>query len=180
VKPFFVVVLSFVGVLLSICIPPERLPWNADVKVYWFQFTGMPSTINGYSATSSTGLSQSYELDGHGYLNKGGVTITAHFYPQFSWYRPKDTTAYLLSHERSHFDITEIHARKLRKRISEYAFTSNSKDEIKRLYDQVEKERQQMQMQFDSETNHSRNHTQEEIWHKVIRKMLEEYWVYTL
>jgi hypothetical protein len=159
--------------------PPERLAWDADEKINWSQFTGLPNTTSGYAATSSTGLSQAYELDGRGYLNKEGTTITAHFYPKFSWYRAKDTSAYLLNHERAHFDITEIHARKLRKRISEYAFTANSKEEIKRLYNQVEKERQAMQGQFDLETNHSRNRTQEEIWRKVIRKMLEEYWEYT-
>lgn len=158
--------------------PPERVAWSADVKIDWSQFTGMPNTTSGYAATSSTGLSQSYELDGRGYLNKEGTTITAHFYPEFSWYRVKDTTTYLLNHERAHFDITEIHARKLRKRISEYVFTSNSKNEIKRLYNQVEKERQVMQSQFDSETNHSRNRVQEDIWRKVILKMLEEYRMY--
>tara|TARA_R110002051_G_scaffold10175_2_gene38511 strand:- start:3718 stop:4260 length:543 start_codon:yes stop_codon:yes gene_type:complete len=179
VKRFLVIVVCCVGILLSLKTPPERLAWNADSRVDWPHFKGMPSTTNGYAATSSTGLSQSYEIDGHGFLNKEGTTITAYFYPEFSWFRPKDTTAYLLGHERAHFDITEIYARKLRKRISEFAFSSNSKAEIKALYNQVEEERQVMQSQFDAETDHSRNREQEEIWHIVIRKMLEEYWVYT-
>lgn len=174
-KRLLVIVICCVGILLSMGMPPERLAWSPESKVDWHQFKGMPNTTNGYAATSSTGLSQSYEIDGHGYLNKGGTTITAYFYPEFSWFRPKDTTAYLLSHERAHFDITEIHARKLRKRISEFAFSSNSKAEIKALYNQVEEERQLMQSQFDSESDHSRNREQEEIWHKIIEKMLVAY-----
>lgn len=174
-KQFFVIVICCVGILLSMGMPPERLAWSPDSRVDWHQFKGMPNNTDGYAATSSTGLSQSYEIDGHGYLNKRGTTIIAYFYPEFSWFRPKDTTAYLLSHERAHFDITEIHARKLRKRISEYAFSSNSKAEIKALYNQVEEERQSMQSQFDAETDHSRNREQEEIWHKIIEKMLVAY-----
>ena len=171
---FLGVVLSFTVATLSIGTPPERLAWNANLKIDWSQFTGMPSTTSLYAATTSTGLSQSYELDVHGFLNKAATTVTAHFYPEFSWYRPADTTATLLNHERAHFDITEIHAIKLRKRISEYVFTSNSKDEINQLYNEVEEERKQLQLQFDSETKHSRNNAQEEKWHMAIKIMLEE------
>ncbi|RMB63879.1 DUF922 domain-containing protein [Dokdonia sinensis] len=172
------------GILCSfLCVsagaPPERLAWDEDRILTWNDFKGAPQTVDGFAASSSTGISQAYEIDSEGYLNKPGTKVTAHFYPEFSWYQTKDTSDHLLNHERAHFDITEIYARKLRERILEFKFTSNSKAEIQALYNQVEKERQAMQQQFDLETNHSRNHSQELAWHKEIYKMLEEYWVYT-
>lgn len=174
----------FLGLFCSfLCVsatqPPERVAWEEELKLTWSDFKGAPQSIDGFAASSSTGISQAYEIYGNGYLNKPGTKVTAHFYPEFSWYQTQDTSDHLLNHERAHFDITEIHARKLRERILEFKFTSNAKAEIQALYNQVEKERQAMQQQFDLETNHSRNHSQEAAWHQVIDKMLQKYWVYT-
>ena len=173
--------LLFLGViaLFSFSKAPERIAWSDSLPLHWKDFKGSPLSTDTYAASSATGLSQGYELDGNGVLNKEGTSVVAHFYPEFSWYKVKDTSLFLLRHERAHFDITEIHARKLRKRINEFAFTENSKEEITALYNQVEKERQVMQKQFDQETNHSRNKVQEEVWEKLIAKMLESYWMYT-
>jgi len=171
--------LSFFVVILAFLNTPDRIAWSQDKPLDWKHFKGSPLTTDTYAASSATGLSQGYELDGNGVLNKSGTKVTAHFYPEFSWYKAKDTSRLLLRHERAHFDITEIHARKLRKRISEFTFTSNSKEEITALYNQVEKERQVMQKQFDQETNHSRNKEQEVAWENIIAKMLENYWVYS-
>lgn len=176
----FIYALGCVLIILftSAAHPLERLAWEDDLKLTWSDFKGRTQSIDGFAASSSTGISQSYEIDGEGYLNKPETVVTAHFYPEFSWYQRRDTSDHLLGHERAHFDITEIHARKLRRRIHEFNFTSNSKVEIQSLYKQVEKQRQAMQQQFDLETNHSRNHSQEAAWHQVIHKMLRKYGVY--
>mgnify|MGYP001178283819 CR=1 FL=1 len=167
-----------VVVLLSSAIP-ERIEWRADQKIAWHMFKAVPNTTNGYAATSSTGISQSYQINSNGYIDKPTIRVKAHFYPKYSWYNAKDTSAYLLAHEQAHFDITEIHARKLRKRITEFDFSANSKTEIKALYNEIEQERKLMQRHFDSASRHSRDRTQEMRWRKEIKRLLEKYWVYT-
>ncbi len=155
-------------ILSSFISPPDRIAWKPDQRLQWSDFKGQPDALDGYVASTSSGMSQSYAIDGHGFLKKEETEVTAHFYPEFSWYRAKDTTYALLRHEQTHFDITEIHVRLLKDRIANFSFSSNSKVEIKALYDQVEKERRAMQALFDKETDHSRNKEVEIEWEQKI------------
>jgi hypothetical protein len=159
--------------------PPERLVWDADRQLEWSDFKGSPDYLLDYVATTNSGMSHSYGINGNGFLDKSTSSVLAHFYPTFSWYKPADTTAAILRHEQTHFDITEVYARKLRKRIQEYVFTANSNEEIKQLYKTIETERREAQRLFDQETDHSRLKDRELFWAERIRDSLEKYWVYT-
>ncbi len=159
--------------------PPERWVWEEDRALRWSDFKGSPDYLLDFAATTNSGMSHSYTIDGNGVLDKSSSEVLAHFYPTFSWYKPADTTAAILRHEQSHFDITEMHARKLRKRIHEFSFTANSKEEVKKLYEVTEQERRRTQELFDRETDHSRNKDQEVLWQKRIKDSLEKYWVFT-
>ena len=177
--PSKIVFASLVLFFLVKPLPPERLVWDADKKLEWSDFKGNPDYLLDFVATTNSGMSHSYGIDGNGFLDKSTSSVLAHFYPTFSWYKPADTTAAILRHEQSHFDITEVYARKLRKRIQEFTFTANANEEIKRLYEITENERREAQRLFDNETDHSRLQDQERIWVKRIRDSLEKYWVYT-
>jgi len=169
----------FVLLSLSFIETPERIEWEEDKPLRWSDFKGTPDYLLDFVATTNSGMSHAYAIDSNGVLDKSTSSVLAHFYPTFSWYKPADTTAAILRHEQSHFDISEIHARKLRKRIQEFQFTANSKEEIKRLYDITEQERRYTQQLFDKETGHSRSKEQERFWARRIKDSLEKYWVYT-
>jgi len=164
---------------LSFSTSPERMAWDEDRALRWSDFKGAPDYLLDFVATTNSGMTQSYSIDSDGVLDKSTSTVLAHFYPTFSWYKPADTTAAILRHEQSHFDITEIHVRKLRKRIHEFTFTTNSKEEIKQLYQITEQERRATQRLFDKETDHSRIKDQELLWQQRIRDSLERYWIFT-
>lgn len=169
---FLVCILAFLT--MGVSDAPERIAWS-DVKVLqWSDFKGSPNASDSWAASSSTGMSQAYELDGNGFLNLSGTTVTAHFYPEYSWVLHQEKTKHLLGHEQTHFDITELYARKLRARIDEFKFTSNSKEEIRALYAEVEIERVAMQQLFDSETNHSMNHMKEIAWELKLERLLAD------
>lgn len=159
-------------ILCSWVVAPERIAWEANKRLSWQDFKGNPNANGSFVASTSSGMSQSYVIDNNGLLNKKETHVTAHFYPEYSWYSTKDTTAGLLKHEQTHFDITEIHARILHRRIQSYAFTSNSKAEVKALYEEVEDERRAMQRAFDKETNHSINREEEKKWEAKIARLL--------
>ena len=152
----------------------ERMEWSANRLLRWSDFKGVPNQLGDYAATTSSGLSQSYSISSTGYINKESITIKANFYPQYSWYRAKDTTAYVLKHEQTHFDITELHARYLRKRIADFSFTSNAAAEIKALYQEVETQRRAMQKQFDEETQHSIIREKEYYWEAKVAVLLAQ------
>ena len=165
--------------LISFVSPPERFAWDEERPLRWSDFKGAPDYLLNFAATTNSGMTQSYTIDGYGVLDKSSSKVLAHFYPTFSWYKPADTTAVILRHEQSHFDITEIHVRKLRKRIQEFTFTVSSKEEIKKLYEFTEQERREAQKLFDKQTDHSRIKSQEILWQKRIKDSLRKYSQFT-
>lgn len=173
------ILFSFLICLFIKPLPPERIVWEEDRALIWADFKGNPDYLLSFVATTNSGMSHSYSINSNGFLDKSSSTVLAHFYPTFSWYKPADTTAAILRHEQSHFDITEMYARKLRKRIEDYNFTSNAKEEIKYLYRLTEEERRETQRLFDQETDHSRIQKEERQWEERIKDSLEKYWIYT-
>lgn len=159
-------------ILCSFAVVPDRIAWQPNESLSWADFKGSPNARGNFVASTGSGMSQSYVIASNGVLDKKRTHVIAHFYPEYSWYVAKDTTAGLLKHEQTHFDITEIHARILNRRIQSYSFTSNAKAEVKALYEQVEKERRAMQKAFDKETNHSINIEEEKKWEARITRLL--------
>ena len=152
---------------------PERIAWEPERQLKWSDFKGKPDRLYRWAASSSTGLSQSFEMNNSGVISKSSVEVKAHFYTEYSWYKKDEASAKLLRHEQTHFDITELHARLLRKKIARHTFTSNSKVEIQQLYSEVEKDRVKMQEQFDRDTNHSLDTASEMVWELKVTKLLD-------
>ncbi len=101
--------------------------------------------------------------------------VQSNFYPGNSWVKPDKKDAYLLAHEQLHFDISELHARKLRKALEEYKLTKNVKQDLQKIYKTIETERHEMQQKFDQESRHSMQKDAEEKWQRFVRAELEKY-----
>ena len=84
--------------------------------------------------------------------------VTNYFDPSKSWIKPNATNE-ILKHEQLHFDITEIYARELRKRIKALQNTFPDKDvvdmQIKAAFKQYARMMEREQTRYDNETNHS-------------------------
>ena len=106
--------------------------------------------------------------------------VKSNFYPDLSWVKEVNNPAYLLAHEQLHFDITELHARKLRKRLAEYEIGRRIRQDLKKLYNSTEAERVAMQNRFDEETSHSENKEAESRWRKFVAFQLADYEDYAL
>ncbi|WP_374958603.1 DUF922 domain-containing protein [Gilvibacter sp.] len=154
----------------------ERIAWNDSYKLTWADFKGTPRSGNVYVASTSSGLSFSYGFKTINGQPTSDFTyeVTAYFYPQNSWYDPTRVSPRVLQHEQTHFDITELHARLLRMRIAEFNFTTNVKEELDALYDQVERERRAMQSQYDLESDHSVIRDREAAWVARVQEMLKQ------
>ena len=107
-----------------------RFNWDSRKPLNWSDFRGTPDRQSKFAASANTGMSHSYVISPDGVLIKNASKVKAHFYPYLSWYVPKLINETTLGHEQTHFDISELHARKLRKTIAEFRFTSRSKQEI--------------------------------------------------
>ena len=153
----------------------EKIAWNETRQLTWDDFRGTPKSGANFVASTNSGMSFSFS-----YTEKNGKrtmqhNVTCNFYPEQSWFKPGKVSEYILKHEQTHFDISELYARKLRMRIANFKFTANSQKEIKTIYREIEKGRQEMQHAFDEETIHSIYAEAEDFWEKKIAELLKEY-----
>lgn len=169
--PFF-----FLFISLSVFSQNEnKIIWTEGERLTWSDFNGKHRTGVSYVASTTSGIAFSYSVS----ENKGkrdlDVKVTSNFYPESSWINPENATPYILAHEQAHFDISELHARILRKEIAATTFGKNLKKELSNLYKSVEERRVAMQHQFDLESDHSKIPDEELRWEVFIKEQLEKY-----
>ena len=74
------------------------------------------------------------------------------------------------------FDITEIYARKLDNALREYNFNPKRfKTDLDEIYKDIMEEKEELQNQYDLETDYSRNKEKQTEWLKKIQKELAKY-----
>ena len=152
-----------------------KITWSETDKLTWKDFKGRVLASQDYAASSSTGISFSYTIESKEGDFDLDYLVICHFYPEDSWYDRSLASPYILQHEQTHFDISELHARILRKLISEASFSKRIKIEIKAIYKEIERQRVAMQERFDLETEHSINRENEYLWEHFVANKLKEY-----
>jgi len=147
----------------------ELVNWNPEKRLDWNDYKSRPDVRSEAAASTATYLGVNYSITSSSFNFK----IICSFSKNKSWGRYK--TDYILSHEQGHFDITEIFARKLNKKIKEYKFDRTSyKTDLQKIYQDILEEKEEFQNQYDDETDYSRNKEKQAEWLKKIEKILEE------
>ncbi|MGB1451395.1 MAG: hypothetical protein ACPG7E_06770 [Marinirhabdus sp.] len=152
----------------------EKIGWKEKPKLQWSDFKGTPPAGTGFVASTSSGISFSFSYKSGPNGTELNYEVYANFYPYRSWVVAGNDTGYILRHEQAHFDITEIFARKFRKKLAATNFTGPAKSKIETMYREMEEERVYFQKLFDSETDHSRIPEQEILWERKIATMLKQ------
>lgn len=147
----------------------EFIEWSADRKLTWKDYLASPDVRSDAAATTSTALGIEYNMKNNSVSHK----IVCRFSKTKSWGRYK--TDYILAHEQCHFDITELFARRLNKSMMEYQFNSTTyRNDLNKIYEDIVKEKQEFQLLYDRETDHSKIKEKQIEWQKKIEKMLDE------
>lgn len=153
----------------------EKIRWRDDLQLSWEDFKAEPDLSSSYSANTNSGISYDWSYSKARGEVKLEHEVFSNFYPYRSWVKPDlRDDEYLLAHERLHFDISELHARRLRKALSEYEPARNIRQDLKQIYNRIDEERRKMQKAFDKETNHSENREAETAWRKFVKTELEK------
>lgn len=151
------------------------IPWTEETKLSWENFTGKSDPGSPFVASTHSSIIFNYNVRSENGKLSLSTETDSYFYPELSWYNKGEVNAHILKHEQGHFDITELHARKLRKAFSEYKVTENFKKDLSAIFTTINNDRQKMQNLFDKETNHSRNAEKEAHWQKLIAAELLKY-----
>lgn len=151
------------------------MAWNENYELQWSDFRAEPQPRGDEIAVTASGLTFGYSVTR---FSKGGFDysfeVTAHFYPEKSWGIKELVNDNTLAHERLHFDITELHARKFRKRVKETRFSSNIDAEMERINIEINQQLRAMQKLYDKETSHSRYPEKQGVWQEYVKSELEK------
>jgi len=160
----------------ELIIPPNIIPWSADSSVHWQDFQGRPPFINAKAALTGTLINYKPTFLG----NAIRVEVIAYFLKDSSWRIRRPLGYYVLNHERRHFDIAEIDARRIRKYLQDWR--GNSLDDYNFYIMNGRKSVfiDSLSAEYDLETNHSRDTVKQELWNLKIDSLLEVYKPYEI
>jgi hypothetical protein len=152
----------------------DRIYWSEWYQLEWEDFYAEPLENEKVAALSSIGLPYSYSTDGEGSII---IKINVCFIKNESWSKVERQNNVLLQHEQLHFDIAELHRRKIVKRLLELEFT---KEIYRELLDQAIEQLwsnayRSMQDKYDEETNFSRIFKEQINWNKFVSQELRNF-----
>lgn len=141
----------------------DTVVWKSDSSLSRDDFKGKPRGKNIGGATTSGLILYTREVEGNVVFVVEAVFVKSKSFLQ-------GESEYVLNHERRHFDLAELFARKLRKKIASFDFLKvrNVQDKINKAYNQVVEELLREQEKYDRETENGINMARQNLWNEKI------------
>lgn len=134
-------------------------------KLSWDDFQGIPQPFSSYEAAIASAVYLEYDSTKerfHAYAGQNNIGSWAK--------RSRPGQEYALNHEQYHFNITELHARKLNEYIEETPGGNEYLYDLRRGSINIDLRR--MQRRYDNETNHSLIFDRQRRWEYKIDSLL--------
>lgn len=148
----------------------EGILWQADRRLSWEDFQSEVNQQERLHAMTSTNIEVQANCNG----NLMQYEVKCVFKTKDSWSKNKKSQQ-LLAHEQLHFDLTEVHARLLRQKLSQTQdLCGTDKTRFGKIVDSYFAGWQTQQEQYDRESGHGLNHQQQQAWETRIARQLEE------
>jgi len=149
----------------------DTINWRPGYTLTWNDFKAAPIASSQHWALTHSVISYTYTYSG-AILH---AQVSCYFDKNLSWKKPQADDA-LMAHERGHFDIAEIFAKKLQQAFDAYKITNfNTIDkDLKNIFDTIMRQVDAMQQQYDQETQHSINKPQQQAWLDKIKGELSK------
>jgi hypothetical protein len=182
----FVLVLTFIFFTIGLFSQEiAGIEYSPSGNFNWGMFQGKINPHHVATMGKNTGAvtvsSLNYKSDIRGWT--ATVKVSAMFIPSESWTRyPKlENPEEALNHEKRHFDICEIYARKMRMVIARSQFKrAYFNRDINTIFNKLANEEHAEQTQYDRETRHSIDVEQQEKWNARIDTELKEFAQYSM
>lgn len=142
----------------------------------WDDFTGSPDKSSSFEANTYWHINYKYlGITFSGDTVKfTGLNIKLELDPKLSWRKKAFETAELLKHEQGHFDIGIICQKALISNIAKTVFLKNNYNQLlKDVFANTMKKYHETGLQYDAETDHSKNKKAQEQWNEFFKKQLE-------
>ncbi|MBD1396311.1 DUF922 domain-containing protein [Pontibacter sp. JH31] len=146
----------------------DRIAWSETRKLNWEDFQASPEDGNPHHALTAANLA----VDARCKDNKFYYEVKCVFLPGESWSKNKHSER-LLAHEQLHFDLTEVHARQLRKKLRGIGNSCElMKTQLNTLVGAAFKEWKAEQEQFDKISRHGLDTDVQTEWADTITQRL--------
>ncbi|MEX2235608.1 MAG: DUF922 domain-containing protein [Cyclobacteriaceae bacterium] len=145
----------------------ESISWNEFYKLQWHDFQGEP----GEGSIGDAGAVVQIKAKPFLVKKKIQYDVVALFNKRKSWSTDQSET--LLAHEQLHFDIAEVYARKIRKKINE--LNDRGVNNIKTYNAAIQDlllESNHADQQYDLETLHGALPKKQAVWSKQVKEDL--------
>lgn len=145
----------------------ESISWNEFYKLQWHDFRGVPDENSRGDAGAAV------QIKAKPFLVKKEIRydVVALFDRNKSWAR--DRSPSLLAHEQLHFDIAELYAREIRKKVNE--FNERGVSDLSTYNTAIQElllESNRADEQYDLETLHGALSKKQEAWVKKVEEDL--------
>ncbi|MBP6333905.1 MAG: hypothetical protein KA444_00430 [Bacteroidia bacterium] len=153
----------------------DTIRWTPDYKLKWDDFQGKADPSSKFSAQSNCMFSYKSFAD----YDSGVMRLSLYLYPCFtkkaSWVVAENKQDGLLRHEQLHFDICELHIRRLRQAIQNTKLNLlNPSEQIKEKFEQAWNDYQKAQAEYDLESQHGLIEKSQKYWEEKVNKELKE------
>ena len=154
---------------------PEAIPWSAERRLTWADFRGRPDLASGVAAVTTYAITWESDCSPDGFRFR----VTSVFIPDQSWVKPDvpaldEESRRTLAHEQTHFDLSEIQARKLRRELGRLVMPCRlTEEELAAAVAPLFQEEVDLQRRYDRETNHGLDRAQQARWEDDVRRELE-------
>ena len=166
---------ALIGTLEREMSPHEAVPWSASRRLTWNDFRGVPPAGDKERA-AETAYSLFYAVSCKG--RAFDFRVIAAVLPRQSWVRPTVVAdpvqnSRTLKHEQTHFDLSEVHARRMRRYFSELSQPcQKSSSELEALSDRLIREEAAAQRRYDEETSHGRLAQRQATWDADVARQI--------
>jgi hypothetical protein len=144
-------------------------------KLNWPDFTGKVDTSSPFFAYTHYNIKSklgNIRIIGDS-VNIGNFEVTLELDPNKSWAKNDKVTSELLIHEQGHFNLGILAMKEILDRFKESKFTrSNYNTELQNIVNDALKKYNNMSVQYDEETNHSKNKQEQMKWNDFFSKNL--------
>lgn len=168
-KIFLTILLLLIFSICAFSQSQDTIYWSTCYKLKWDDFLSTPDNNSKFKAVSSVGINYRLTHDEKSFA----YSITCTFNRKKSWSKSTDST--LLGHENTHFNITELFARKLNQAFKNYKMNvpATIQNDFKKIAMLIRSQRDSMDNLYDKETNFSINKKKQLFWDKKIAKELK-------
>ena len=152
---------------------PDRthvIVWDENRLLLYNDFKSDSGPKGSEAALAVVGMEYSASMS----LRKYEVSIVTMFDTRKSWFsKEMFGNEYILKHEQGHFDLAEIHSRRLRKAITESNFRNKDVfNKVSAMYKEANRKLHQDQLRYDRETHHSVKPEEQKLWEEKISSEL--------